>query len=177
MRILPLLAVLATAALPALALPGKASEATVFGSIDGGTLDLESWRGGPVLVVNTASRCGFAPQFDGLQTLYERYRDRGLVVLAVPSNDFRQELGSEAEVKDYCEINFDLDMPMTTITHVTGDGAHPFYRELAEAKNFAPSWNFNKVLIGPNGEFVAGWGSTTLPLSDPIVSEIEPLLN
>lgn len=175
MRIAPLLAVMATIALPAsIAL---ASETTVFESIDGGTLDLESWRGGPVLVVNTASRCGFAPQFDGLQDLYDRYRDRGLVVLAVPSNDFKQELGSEAEIKDYCELNFDLDMPMTTITHVVGGEAHPFFRDLAENEGYAPSWNFNKVLIGPEGEFVAGWGSTTLPLSDPITSEIEPLLN
>ncbi|WP_353471814.1 glutathione peroxidase [Salipiger sp. H15] len=172
MRALSLVAVLATCALPALA-----SETTVFESIDGGNLDLESWRGRPVLVVNTASRCGFTPQYDGLQALYDRYRARGLVVLAVPSNDFRQELGSEAEVKDFCEINFDLDLPMTTITHVTGAEAHPFYRELAEEEGFAPSWNFNKVLIGPEGEFVAGWGSTTLPLSEPITGTIEPLLD
>lgn len=174
MRIAPLLALLASAALAA---PALASETTVFPSIDGGTIDLEQWRGGPVLVVNTASLCGFAPQFDGLQALYDRYRDRGLVVLAVPSNDFKQELGSEAEVKDYCVMNFDLDLPMTAITRVTGPEAHPFFRALAEQEGYAPSWNFNKALIGPDGEFVAGWGSTTRPLSAPITGAIEPLLD
>ena len=89
-----------------------------FTSIDGGALSLESWRGRPVLVVNTASRCGFTGQYDGLQRLYERYRDRGLVVLAVPSNDFRQELGTAQEVKEFCALNFALDLPMTDITQV-----------------------------------------------------------
>ena len=108
--------------------------------------------------------------------LYDRYRDRGLVVLAVPSDDFRQELGSETEVKEFCELNYGLDLPMSEITHVRGRQAHPFYRWLAEAHGFAPRWNFNKVLIGPDGEFVASWGSTTNPLSREITSRIEALL-
>ena len=156
-------------------LPAQA-ERFVFPSIDGGDLALEDWRGQPVLVANTASLCGFTPQYDGLQTLYDRYRNRGLVVLAVPSDDFRQELSSAEEVKEFCAVNFDLDLPMTDITSVRGPAAHPFYRWLAETHGFQPAWNFNKVLIGPGGEFVAAWGSTTKPLSRRITARIEPLL-
>ncbi|NDW01063.1 glutathione peroxidase [Salipiger sp. PrR002] len=175
MRILALLLGLVT--LPAAAPLAVASETTEFQSIDGGTLDLAQWRGQPVLVVNTASRCGFAGQFDGLQDLYDRYRARGLVVVAVPSDDFKQELNSDAAVKEFCELNFDIDLPMTTITHVKGEEAHPFFRQLSEEHGYTPSWNFNKVLIGPDGDYVAGWGSTTLPLSAPITGQIEPLLD
>ena len=161
------------AAVALLALPALAAGRFVFASIDGGTLDLADWRGRPVLVVNTASLCGFTPQYEGLQALYDRYRDRGLVVLAVPSNDFRQELGSDAEVKEFCEVNFNLTLPMTEITHVRGPRAHAFYRWLAEDQGFAPRWNFNKVLIGPDGAVVATWGSTTAPLSRAITGAIE----
>ena len=122
-----------------------------FGSIDGGTLDMDDWRGRPVLVVNTASLCGFTLQYDGLQALYDRYRDAGLVVLAVPSDDFRQELASDAKVKEFCALNFSLTLPMTEITHVKGAKAHPFYRWLADSEGFVPSWNFNKVLLAPDG--------------------------
>ena len=98
-----------------------------FPSIDGGTLDLADFRGGPVLVVNTASRCGSTPQYDGLQALWERYRDRGLTVVGVPSKSFGQELDSAAAVKDFCEVNFAIDFPMTGLVAVTGPDAHPFY--------------------------------------------------
>ncbi|MEE4118200.1 MAG: glutathione peroxidase [Paracoccaceae bacterium] len=147
-----------------------------FASIDGGTLSLAHWAGRPVLVVNTASLCAFTPQYEELQTLWERYRDRGLVVLAVPSNDFRQELGSEEEVREFCEITFGLDLPMTEITHVRGPTAHPFYRWLADEHGFRPRWNFNKVLIGPDGAPVRSWGSGASPLSATVLREIEALL-
>jgi glutathione peroxidase len=147
-----------------------------FASIDGGELSLGDWRGRPVLVVNTASRCAFTPQYDALQALYDRYRDRGLVVLAVPSDDFRQELGSEAEVKAFCELNFGLDLPMTEITRVTGPEAHPFYRWLAEAHGVTPGWNFTKVLIGPDGDFAGVWGSSVKPTSRAVTGAIEALL-
>ncbi len=169
-RILAFLAAL-LAALPALA-AGPFS----FASIDGGTIDTAEWRGRPVLVANTASLCGFTPQYDALQALYDRYRDRGLVVLAVPSDDFRQELGSNDEVREFCAVNFDLDLPMTEITHVRGPQAHPFYRWLRQAHGFEPRWNFNKVLIGPDGALVATWGSTVSPTAAPIRSAIEALL-
>ncbi|MCV3269848.1 glutathione peroxidase [Roseobacter sp. WL0113] len=159
---------------------GAAAQAGVaaheFPSIDGGTLNTGDWAGQPVLVVNTASQCGFTGQYDGLQALYDTYRDRGLVVLAVPSDDFNQELASAEEVKEFCEINFGLDLPMTDITHVKGASAHPFYRELAEETGFVPRWNFNKVLIGPEGDVVGTWGSSTKPQSSQITQAIETLL-
>lgn len=158
--------------------PGQAAAqgGFVFPSIDGGRIALDDWRGRPVLVANTASLCGYTPQYAELQALWERYRDRGLVVLAVPSDDFRQELGSAAEVKEFCEVNFGLTLPMTDITHVRGARAHPFYRWLAKAHGFRPSWNFNKVLLGPDGELVATWGSRTSPLAPEVTAAIEPLL-
>jgi glutathione peroxidase len=147
-----------------------------FGNIDGGEIRLSDWAGQPVLVVNTASRCGFTPQYDGLQALYDQYRDRGLVVLAVPSDDFRQELSSEAAVKEFCEVNFGLDIPMTTITSVRGDTVHPFYESLLAETGFAPTWNFNKVLIAPDGRVAGTWGSTTRPTSGQITRQIEAML-
>ena len=147
-----------------------------FASIDGGMLEMSDWAGQPVLVVNTASQCGFTDQYNGLQTLYDRYKDHGLVVLAVPSDDFNQELGSAAEVKEFCELNFALDLPMTDITSVKGKGAHPFYRDVATDTGFEPRWNFNKILLGPDGEVVATWGATTKPLSGAVTGAIEALL-
>ncbi|MFD0979070.1 glutathione peroxidase [Tropicimonas aquimaris] len=148
-----------------------------FASIDGGQISLEQWRGQPVLVVNTASRCGFTGQYDGLQALYDRYRERGLVVLAVPSNDFRQELSTSEEVKDFCEITFGLDIPMADITHVRGPDAHPFYQSVRAETGFVPNWNFNKILVGPDGSVVETWGSVTKPESRKITRRIEALLN
>jgi len=149
----------------------------VFSNIDGGTLDFAQWAGQPVLVVNTASQCGFTYQYEGLQALYDEYKARGLVVLAVPSDDFNQELESGAKVKEFCEISFGLNLPMADITHVRGKNAHPFYKAVAAEVGFAPTWNFNKVLIGPDGGVLGTWGSSTRPQSASIVSMIEPLLN
>ncbi|MFN7595801.1 MAG: glutathione peroxidase [Cereibacter sp.] len=148
-----------------------------FNSIDGGMIDLGSFSGQPVLVVNTASLCGFSGQYDDLQTLQDTYGAQGLVVLAVPSNDFNQELADDAAVKEYCAANFDLTLPMTEITSVTGSAAHPFYLWLKKEYGFVPGWNFNKVLLGPEGDVVATWGSMTNPTSAAITSKIEPLLN
>ncbi|MEC8582345.1 MAG: glutathione peroxidase [Pseudomonadota bacterium] len=156
-----------------LALPALAAERFVFPSIDGGDIDLAEYAGRPVLVVNTASRCAFTPQYDALQMLYDQYRDQGLVVLAVPSNDFRQELKTAEQVKDFCELNFDLDMPMTDITHVRGDQAHPFFKWVKGETGFEPAWNFNKILIGPDGGVVGTFGSMTRPLAKPITDLIE----
>lgn len=146
-----------------------------FPSIDGGTLSTADWRGKPVLVVNTASLCGFTPQFENLQTLADRYQGRA-VVLAVPSNDFAQELSSADEVKAFCDANFDLTLPMTTIQHVAKGDVHPFYAWVQAAHGFTPGWNFNKVLLDPQGAFVKGWGSATEPDSKPITSAIDALL-
>ncbi len=148
----------------------------VFQSIDGGTLDLSSYRGGPVLVVNTASLCGFTGQYDDMQVLYDTYRDQGLTVVAVPSNDFNQELSTAAEVKDFCKVRFDLDMPLADITQVTGQTAHPFFLQVAKETGFVPRWNFNKILLSPTGEVVETWGSLTKPMSGKIRTAVEAQL-
>ena len=152
-----------------------APETFVFPSMDGGDLSLGDWQGRPVLVVNTASRCGFTHQYDALQELYETYRDQGLVVLAVPSGDFRQELASDDEVKEFCELNFNLTMPMATITSVKGADAHPFYAWLRRTAGWVPNWNFNKVLIAPDGRVAGTWRATTAPNSRDIHASIEAL--
>lgn len=147
-----------------------------FANIDGGTLSLNQWAGQPVLVVNTASQCGFTGQYEGLQALYDNFKERGLVVLAVPSDDFNQELASGSEVKEFCEIAFGLDLPMADITHVKGGKAHAFYKAVEAETGFVPRWNFNKVLIGPDGKVVGTWGATAKPRSPEILRAIEPLL-
>lgn len=148
-----------------------------FDSIDGGQFSLSDWNEQPILIVNTASRCAFSKQYRGLQDLYDAYRERGLVVVAIPSDDFKQELDSNAEVKDFCELQFGIDLPMSTITPVRGVDAHPFYRSLRDENGFEPRWNFNKVLIGRDGQVVGTYGSLVRPLSPEIVDEIEAQLN
>ena len=148
-----------------------------FDSIDGGVLPLSDWAGQPVLVVNTASQCAFTDQYADLQTLYDTYRGQGLVVLAVPSDDFRQELDSADEVKAFCEMTYGIDMPMADITSVTGRMAHPFYARVKDETGFVPRWNFNKVLIGADGAVIQTWGSRTSPLAGPVTDAIERALS
>ena len=150
-----------------------------FTSIEGTPLSLDGYRGKAVLVVNTASRCGFTPQYAGLQSLWEKYRDRGLVVLGVPSNDFgAQEPGSEGEIKSFCEINFDIDFPMTAKEVVSGDNAHPFYKWSSEALGglSKPRWNFHKILLDTEGNAVDWFAPTTTPNADKLISAIEAVL-
>lgn len=147
-----------------------------FASIDGGSMNLRDWAGQPVLVVNTASQCGFTKQYGGLQALYDRFKGRGLVVLAVPSDDFNQELASGSEVKEFCEVTFGLDLPMADITHVKGHHAHGFYKAVRAETGFVPRWNFNKVLIGPDGTVAGTWGAMVKPQSRAILDAIEPFL-
>lgn len=168
-----LTAFIALIATPVLALDLSAP----FQNIDGGTLSLSDWTGQPVLVVNTASRCGFTDQYAGLQALYDNYRDAGLVVLAVPSDDFRQELSSNAEVKQFCELQYGIDLPMTGITSVKGADAHPFYASVRDEAGFEPTWNFNKILIAPDGTIAATFGSSTRPQSAQLTAQIDALLN
>lgn len=147
-----------------------------FNSIDGGQIGFPDWQGRPVLVANTASLCGYTPQYADLQALYDEYKDEGLVVLAVPSDDFNQELDSEQEVKDFCELNYDLDLPMTGITQVRGGEAHPFFAWLRETQGYEPQWNFNKVLIGADGAMLGSWGSGESPTGPAIRGAIESAL-
>jgi glutathione peroxidase len=148
-----------------------------FESIEGGDLSLSDFKGSPVLIVNTASRCGFTSQYDGLQTVYDKYRDKGLTVLAIPSNDFKQELAEDQKVKQFCKINFNLNLPMTTITHVKGPNAHPFFKWIKNEYGFVPSWNFNKILLNQDGQMVASFGSVARPTGWRITKSIEALLD
>jgi len=150
-----------------------------FTAIEGEPLPLDSFAGKAVLVVNTASFCGFTRQYAGLQDVWERYRDRGLVVVGVPSNDFGgQEPGTEAEIKEFCEVNFDIDFPLTEKEHVVGAAAHPFYRWAAEELGAAaaPRWNFHKYLVASDGRLLAGFPSATEPTAPEMIEAIEAAL-
>lgn len=148
-------------------------QAFTFKNIDGGIHDLTAWRGKPVLVINTASKCGFTGQYDDLQTLHERYGPKGLVVLTVPSDDFNQEFDTSEEVKEFCALNFALTVPMTDITSVRGQDAHPFYKWVSRTYGFTPNWNFNKILLSSEGDVVATFGSNAKPLDRKITQAIE----
>jgi glutathione peroxidase len=150
-----------------------------FTSIEGEKLPLAQWRGHPVLVVNTASFCGYTPQYQDLEAVWQSYRARGLVVLGVPSNDFgAQEPGSAAEIKQFCEGNYAVDFPLTEKQTVVGKDAHPLFRwiaaELGEAA--APRWNFHKYLIGADGSLAGAWPSKVRPTDAAITGAIETAL-
>jgi glutathione peroxidase len=134
------------------------------------------YRGKVLLVVNTASFCGFTQQYGGLEALYARYRDQGLVVLGFPSNDFAQERGSNKDIADFCESTFGVKFPMYTKTTVTGREAHPFYKRLASESGSSPRWNFYKYLVGRDGKVVGAYGSTTGPQDARLVKQIEQQL-
>jgi glutathione peroxidase len=149
-----------------------------FNAIGGGVLPLKSFAGRPVLVVNTASRCGFTHQYRGLQALYARYRSRGFVVIGVPSNDFGgQEPGSNAEIAEFCGSTFGVEFPLAAKESVTGAQAHPFYRWAArERPGDLPRWNFHKYLIDGEGRLAAVFPTSTDPLDPRITIAIDRLL-
>jgi glutathione peroxidase len=142
-------------------------------------LPLKQFAGKAVLVVNTASMCGYTPQYADLQALWEQYRDRGLVVLGVPSNDFGgQEPGSAEQIKDFCAVNFAVDFPRTAKQAVTGAKAHSFYqwarRELGSAA--VPRWNFHKYLVAPDGRLADWFSTSTSPRSERVVKAVQAVL-
>lgn len=153
-----------------------------FDGIDGNKLDMARYRGKVVLLVNTASRCGFTPQYEGLQSLYTKYSDKGLVVIGVPSNDFGgQEPGTASEIKEFTHSKFNISFPLAATTKVKGDAAHPFYKWAAEQNvggfaNTVPSWNFHKYLISRNGQLIESFSSMTKPESKDLVEAIEKAL-
>ena len=150
-----------------------------FVSIDGKPMPLKEFKGKTVLVVNTASQCGFTPQYTALEKLYQKYKDQGLVVVGVPSNDFGgQEPGTNAEIKKFCTGNYDVDFPLTTKYDVKGDTAHPFYKWAATTGGDAavPKWNFHKLLIGPNGDLITEFPTKTKPDAPDVTQAIEASL-
>ncbi len=137
----------------------------------------EAYRGKVILVVNTASKCGFTPQYDGLEALYRKYKDRGLVVLGFPSNDFmKQEPGTEQEIQAFCRLTYSVEFPMFEKVSVTKGTATPLFARLAAAGAPYPKWNFYKYLIDRDGNYVDYFASITSPESDKIVRAIEKLL-
>lgn len=150
-----------------------------FEAIEGGKLPLGKWQGKVLLIVNTASFCGYTRQYEGLQALWERYEKRGLVVVGVPSNDFgAQEPKSEAEIASFCQGAFGITFPLAAKAAVSGSQAHPFYRWAREVlgADSAPRWNFHKYLIGRDGRLVAGYGSSVEPLSPELIKAVEAAL-
>ena len=144
-----------------------------FDSIEGKKMPLNAYKEKVVLLVNTASMCGFTKQYKGLQELYSDYKDKGLVVLGVPSNSFMQEHSSEDKVKDFCEVNFNITFPMTEIVEVVGSKKHPLYAWLKESYGIKPKWNFHKVLIDKKGKVINSYSSLTKPKSDKLIRIIE----
>ena len=135
------------------------------------------YEGKVLLVVNTASQCGYTPQYEGLEALHRRYKDKGLVVLGFPSNDFGgQEPGSNREIAKFCEINYGVSFPMFAKTSVAKGSVNPFYTRLAKASKSTPRWNFHKYLVDRRGEKVLAYGSTVTPDDPKLVSAIERLL-
>jgi glutathione peroxidase len=157
----------------------KNAHSISFTAIDGAALPLSKFKGKAVLVVNTASECGYTPQYKDLEALWKRYRERGLVVLGVPCNDFgAQEPGSEKQIQSFCEVNYGVDFPLTAKARVTGNDAHPFYKWAAEVAGeaAAPRWNFHKYLVGPDGELAAWFPTKTSPAAKDVTAAIEAAL-
>ena len=145
-------------------------------SLEGRPMDLCQFEGRPILVVNTASKCGYTYQFEKLEGMYKQYKDRGLVVLGFPSNDFRQELTSNKEVGDFCRMTYGVQFPMVEKTSVAGDAANPFYRQLAAITQENPKWNFHKYLIAPDGKTVYSFATAIEPDAATVMSKLQPML-
>jgi glutathione peroxidase len=138
----------------------------------------ESYTGKVILVVNTASKCGNTPQYDGLEKLYEEYGEDGLVVLGFPSNDFLgQEPGTEEKIKDFCRLTYGVEFPMFEKTTVKKGNAHPFFDSLAAASGTYPTWNFHKYLIGRDGKLIEQFSPRTQPYDTKLVTAINTALN
>ena len=147
-------------------------------SISGDTINLSDYKSKVVLLVNTASKCGFTPQYSGLQKIYERYKNDGLIVFGVPTNDFNQELSKDSDVKEFCEIRFGVEFPMSSIQPIRGENAHPIYKWIKSNVSVIgqPRWNFHKYLIGKDGKIINWFSSMTSPTSEGLVNQIETAL-
>ena len=147
-------------------------------SISGEQIDLGNYKNKVILVVNTASYCGFTNQYNDLQSLWEKYKSDCLIVLGVPSNSFNQEKKEDSDVKEFCEVNFNINFPMTTITEVKGKNSHELFKwaEKNYGKSAIPKWNFHKILINKEGKIEDTFASMTKPMSKKIIKAIENIL-
>ncbi len=145
-------------------------------TLEGKPFNLCDYQHQPILVVNTASKCGFTPQFEALEGLYEQYKSRGLLVIGFPSNDFKQELSDDKKIGDFCRMTYGVKFPMMAKSAVRGHDVNPFYKQLIERTGTKPKWNFYKYVIAPNAEKVTVFSSMTKPNADKIMREIKPYL-
>ncbi len=146
--------------------------------ISGDTINFSEFKNKVVLIVNTASYCGFTNQYEELQVLWDKYKEKGLVVLAVPSNSFNQEKNDNSDVKEFCEVNFNITFPLSAITEVKGNNAHKLYKWAKDnyGNSAVPKWNFYKILINKEGKIEDTFSSLTKPLSKKIINKIESIL-
>mgnify|MGYP001966106117 FL=1 len=147
-------------------------------SITGELIDFNDYKDKVILVVNTASYCGFTKQYEELQELWDTYKSQGLIVLGIPSNSFNQEKTNNLEIKKFCEVNFNINFPLSTITEVKGKNAHDLFKwaEKNYGKSAVPKWNFHKILINKDGKIEDTFVSFTKPMSKKIVQKIEEIL-
>ena len=147
-------------------------------NINGEIINFEKYKNKVILLVNTASFCGFTKQYNDLQNLWDKYQSKGLIVLGIPSNSFNQEQSKDSEVKEFCEVNFNITFPLTTIINVKGDDAHEIFKWAKKnyGNSAVPKWNFHKILINKDGKIQKTFNSFTNPMSEKIVSEIEKIL-
>ncbi len=146
-----------------------------FNSIDGSKIELSNYKNKVLVIVNVASRCGYTPQYNDLQNLWSNYKSKNLVVIGVPTNNFKQEPGTNKEIKDFCETNFGINFPMTEKIDVIGKNAHPFYQWAKKNHGIGaiPKWNFHKIIVGKNGKIVDTFASFTKPNSKKFLSLID----
>lgn len=147
--------------------------------IDGKDVDLADYKGKVVLIVNTASKCGLTPQYEGLEALYKKYKDKGFVVLAFPANEFgKQEPGTDSQIKEFCKDNYSVSFPLFSKIVVKGEGIHPLYKQLTSAPGYTGEigWNFAKFLLNRDGEIIGRFDPREKPDSDKIVAAIEKAL-
>ena len=147
-------------------------------SITGETINFNDYKNKAVLIVNTASYCGFTKQYDDLQKLWDLYKAKGLIILGVPSNTFNQEKNNNSDIKEFCEVNFNISFPLTTITEVRGENAHELFKWAKDnhGKSAVPKWNFHKILINKEGKIEDTFASFTNPMSKKIIKELEKIL-
>ena len=150
-----------------------------FKSIDGKEINLNNFKGKPIFIVNTASLCGFTYQYSDIETLQQKYKKDGLIIIGIPSNDFgNQELSSNQKVKEFCNINFNISFMLTEITKIKGEKGHPFFKWVKKEAGFIafPKWNFYKYLINKEGLLVKWYSSTTRPNSNKVKTEINKIV-
>ena len=146
--------------------------------ISGKVINFKDYKNKVILIVNTASYCGFTKQYTDLQNLWEKYKTQGLIVLGIPSDSFNQEKKVNKEVKEFCEVNFDISFPLSEITNVRGENAHPVFKWAKESfgNSAVPKWNFHKILINKDGQIIDTFASFTNPMSSKIIKKIEKSL-